>query len=48
MISVDGGRWEIREGDRLRVRKAAHKTMIAHVGDKAFYDIVFEKLGDKK
>ena len=48
MISVDGGRWEVREGDVLRVSKAAYKTMIAHVGGKAFYDIVFEKLGDKK
>ena len=47
MISVDGGRQEVREGDVLRVRKAEHKTRIAHVGDKAFYDIVFEKLGDK-
>ena len=47
MISVDGDRQEVREGDVLRVRKAEHKTRIAHVGDKAFYDILFEKLGDK-
>ncbi len=45
-ISVDGGYFEVRSGDILRVRKAPYKTMIAHVGDKAFYDIVFEKLGE--
>ena len=47
-ISVDGGYFEVRSGDILRVRKAPHKTMIAHVGDKAFYDIVFEKLGEAR
>ena len=47
-ISADGGSFEILDGDTLIVRKANHKTMIAHVGDKAFYDIVFEKLGDAK
>ena len=47
-ISVDGGYFEVKSGDLLRVRKAPHKTMIAHVGDKAFYDIVFEKLGEAR
>lgn len=47
-ISVDGSSFEVRDGDLLIVRKAAYKTMIAHVGSKAFYDIVFEKLGDAK
>ncbi len=48
VISVDGGNFEMLEDDLLIVRKAEHKTMIAHVGGKAFYDIVFEKLGDAK
>ena len=48
VISVDGGRFEALGGDVLRVKKADHKTMIAHVGEKAFYDIVFEKLGDRR
>ena len=48
MISVDGGSYSVQGGDVLRVRKAEHRTLIAHVGEKAFYDIVFEKLGDKK
>ncbi len=47
-ISTDGDSFEVQDGDTLIVRKAAHKTVIAHVGDKAFYDIVFEKLGDAK
>ena len=48
VISVDGGNFEMQEDDLLIVRKADHKIMIAHVGGKAFYDIVFEKLGDAK
>jgi len=47
-ISVDGGSFEVKDGDTLIVRKAPYKTLIATVGDKAFYDIVFEKLGDAK
>ena len=47
-LSADGGSFELHGGDTLIVRKAEHKTLIAHVGDKAFYDIVFEKLGDAK
>jgi len=47
-ISSDGDSFEVREGDELIVRKASHKTVIAHVGEKAFYDIVYEKLGDAK
>ena len=48
VIAVDGGNFEMQEDDLLIVRKADYKTMIAHVGNKAFYDIVFEKLGDAK
>lgn len=47
MISVDGGSFEVRSGDKLRVRKAEHTTLIAHVGEKTFYDIVYEKLGGR-
>ena len=48
VISADGGNFEMQEDDLLIVRKADHKTLIAHVGEKAFYDIVFEKLGDAR
>lgn len=47
-VSADGEFFEARGGDVLRVKKAEHKTLIAHVGDKGFYDIVYEKLGDRK
>ena len=48
LISADGNSFEVVEGDTLIVRKAKHKTMIAHVGNKAFYDIVYEKLGEAR
>lgn len=48
IISVDGGRFDVHDGDVLRVRKSGHQTLLAHVGSKAFYDIVFEKLGERK
>ena len=47
-ISSDGDSFEVLDGDELIVRKASHKTMIAHGGDKAFYDIVYEKLGEAR
>jgi len=48
IISVDGGRFDVRDGDVLHVKKSRHQTLLAHVGSKAFYDIVFEKLGERK
>ena len=48
VVSADGGSFEMHSGDTLIVRKSKYRTMIAHVGDKAFYDIVFEKLGEAK
>lgn len=47
VMSVDGGNFELRDGDLLKIRKAEYQTILAHVGDKAFYDIVFEKLGER-
>lgn len=48
IISVDGGRFDVYDGDVLHVKKSRHQTLLAHVGSKAFYDIVFEKLGERK
>ena len=48
LLSVDGDSYKVREGDCLRVEKAEYRTNIAHVGEKGFYDIVYEKLGDRK
>lgn len=48
MLSVDGGSFEVIDGDVLRVRKAGYQTMFAHVSTKDYYDILYEKLGDRK
>ena len=48
MLSVDGVDVNMEDGDMVRVRKSGYQTMLAHVGSKSFYDIVFEKLGDTK
>ncbi|MBR1659718.1 MAG: NAD(+)/NADH kinase [Oscillospiraceae bacterium] len=47
VLSADGNGFDLRTGDVLRVSKADHKTLIAHVGEKTFYDIVYEKLGER-
>jgi len=48
-ISVDGGRLiTIEADDSLRIRKSGYQTLLAHVGYKGFYDIVYEKLGDSR
>lgn len=45
-LSVDGGKPIImRDNDELHVTKSRHTTLMAHVSDKSFYDIAFEKLG---
>lgn len=48
MLSVDGIDVNLEDGDIVRVRKSGYQTMLAHVGSKSFYDIVFEKLGDNR
>lgn len=48
-ISLDGcGTFDFETGDILRVRQAEHRTLLAHVTSRGFYDIVYEKLGDRK
>ena len=47
IVSADGGRFDLKDGDTIHVKKAGHRTILAHVGTKAFYDIVFEKLGER-
>lgn len=48
MLSVDGIDVNLEDGDIVRVKKSGYQTMLAHVGSKSFYDIVFEKLGDNR
>ena len=37
----------LREDDHIVVRKSRYKTILAHVGEKSFFDIAFEKLGER-
>lgn len=47
-LSVDGGGLiSMKPFDVLRVRRSENQTIMAHVTDKSFYDIAFEKLGEK-
>ena len=48
MVSADGECFQLYGGDRLHIRKSRHRTLIAHVGEKTFYDIVYEKLGETR
>ncbi|MDR1131301.1 MAG: NAD(+)/NADH kinase [Oscillospiraceae bacterium] len=47
-LSVDGGALiPFLDGDELRVRMSRHRTIMAHVSGKSFYDIAFIKLGER-
>ena len=37
----------IQTGDELRVKKSKNRAVMAHVSQKSFYDIAFEKLGER-
>ncbi|MCL2343479.1 MAG: NAD(+)/NADH kinase [Firmicutes bacterium] len=46
ILSVDGNTAiALKTNDEIRVRKSEYYTRLAHVGDKSFYDIAYEKLG---
>lgn len=48
MLSVDGAsNIELATGDAIHIRKSKHDTLLAHVGHKSFYDIAYEKLGER-
>ena len=48
-MSVDGSDpIPIFAGDEILAKKSVHRTLMAHVSDKNFYDIAFEKLGGNK
>ena len=48
MLSVDGNKGvELRTGDSIRIKKSRHETLLAHVGQKSFYDIAYEKLCER-
>ncbi len=47
-LSVDGGEIiPFYDGDELRIKRSDYTTVMAKVSDKSFYDIAFEKLGER-
>jgi NAD+ kinase len=49
VLSVDGGAAvPLRNGDVLKIRKSRHRTVLAHVGSKSFFDRAYEKLGERR
>ncbi len=49
VLSVDGGAAvPLRNGDVLKIRKSRHRTVLAHVGNKSFFDRAYEKLGERR
>jgi len=47
-LTVDGGELiPFEPNDELYVRQSQHYTIMAHVSGKSFYDIAFEKLGER-
>ncbi|MDR0951899.1 MAG: NAD(+)/NADH kinase [Oscillospiraceae bacterium] len=45
-LSVDGGQpIDFLDGDKLIVSKSRHTALMAHISQKSFYDIAFNKLG---
>ena len=48
VMSVDGGESvELQSGDELHVRRSRYCTVMADLGHKSFYDIIYEKLGER-
>ncbi len=47
-LSVDGGALiPFYDGDKLSIKRSRYKTVMASVAEKSFYDIAFEKLGER-
>ena len=44
-LSVDGNSvLDLSSGDNMLIRRSAHRTLMARVGDKTFFEIAYEKL----
>ena len=47
-VSVDGGSLiPFYDGDELRINKSEYQTIMVNVANKSFYDIAYEKLGER-
>ena len=47
VLSVDGSALELCSGDVVRIARSAFVTCLARVSGKSFYDIAYEKLGER-
>jgi NAD+ kinase len=47
VLSLDGNAVELLHGDVIRVRRSERETLLARVSGKSFYDIAYEKLGER-
>ena len=47
MLSIDGEPVEFLDGDELRISRSDASLLMARLGNRSFYDIVFDKLNDK-
>ena len=49
ILSVDGtDSVNLESWDEVQICRSENQTLLAHVGHKSFYDIAFEKLGERK
>lgn len=47
VLSLDGNATEMQHGDVVRVARSEFETLLARVSGKSFYDIAYEKLGER-
>ena len=47
VLSLDGNALELEHGDVIHVRRSEFETLLARVSGKSFYDIAYEKLGER-
>ena len=47
VLSVDGNAMELCHGDMVRAARSVYVTCLARVSGKSFYDIAYEKLGER-
>lgn len=47
VLSLDGSALQLEHGDVIRVSRSENETLLARVSGKSFYDIAYEKLGER-
>ena len=47
VLSLDGNAHELQHGDVVRITRSVYETVFARVSGRSFYDIAYEKLGER-